>query len=137
MYGAEQREVDAVRAALADEGNVSGISRFLVAAVAYAEPAVIDPHAVGANEQKPCGPGHLGDLLLGGDAFGSLGLGKPGCEQRHRTHLLLDAVGDDPRRDLPRYRSDDVVDLVRHLEEAFVVGDTQLLDAGDLVRVDL
>src|SRR3989304_1112885 len=66
-----------------------------------------------------------------------LRLREAGGEQRDRADALRDAVGDDAGRYLARHGAQHVVDLFRDVEEAGVVRDAELLDAGDLVGGDL
>ena len=124
-------------AGLGDEADRPGFARRLLCRLAHAQLRIVEAHAVGPDERQSGLSGDAADLRLELCPFGFARLGKARGEEGDGAHSLRRAIGDDARGDGARYRADSVVDLVGYLRQRGEVGDAQLLDAGDLVRVDL
>ena len=137
LGSADQAEVDGVGAGLGDEAHRPRLARRLLARLAHPQLRAVEPHAVRADEGEAGLAGDAPDLRLEARALLLARLGEAGGEQGDAAHSLRGAVGDDAGGDGARHGADDVVDLVRHVGQRWVVGHAQLLDAGDLGRIDL
>ena len=130
-------DADAVRAGLGDDGDRAALALLLGGGELHAESAVVDAHAVGADERQVGLVGHGDDLGLEFDADRLSGLDEPRREHRDAADLLLHGVRDDERRDVARDGADDEVNLARDLHQAAEVLDPLGLDAGGLFLVEL
>jgi hypothetical protein len=109
----------------------------LVGREAYAGPWVVQPHAVGTDQHRVGLARDADDCVLELLAQVFAGLGEAGGEHAHAAHALGRGVLHHARRHLAWHGAQHVVHVAGDLDEALEVGNAQLLDAGDLVRVDL
>src|SRR5437899_2577038 len=92
------------------EPDSPGIAAWLIGAVPHAEAAVVDAHAVWADQEQAGLARHLRDLLLNRDTVLGLRLREARSEERNRADFLFDAVGYDAGSNRPRHGADDVID---------------------------
>ncbi len=126
-----------MRAGLRDEADRSGFAGRLLTGLANAQLGVVNAHAVRSDQRQAGFACDLAQLSLQRGRFLLARLREARREQRDACHLAGGAVSDDARRDLAWHSAKDVVDVSRDVRQRREVLHAHLLDARDLVRVDL
>src|SRR5712692_8468298 len=123
--------------ALRDEANVARLPDPEIRKIAHAYLGIVEAHAVGTDQRDIRIERRRPQLTFEPDAEFFGGLREARSEEADARDFIVDAILEDSRCDLARYRADRVVGRLRDFRERLVVGHAHRLNSRDFIGIDL